>query len=292
MVDITMFIRRVLRKVKKEIQNFKYGKKIPVYIPVIQGELLKNKTVLITGATAGIGLELAKSCIKNGANIIITGRNLEKIVKTCEELKAMNGSENIQIFGFELDVMNAYLLKEKAEQIFINMGNLNIDIWVNNAGIVHNSEAISKAEEFNDVINTNLRGMYLLSEIIAEYMIKNNIKGNILNVLSSSSLRPAISPYAMSKWAGLGLTKGLAKKLIKHDIVVNAIAPGPTATSLIGASDENLTLLKSPAGRYTTTVEVANLSVILISDMGRMIVGDTLFVTGGCGNLTVDDVGY
>lgn len=287
-----MLLKKIKNKLIKEICLFKYGRVTPIYIPIIQGEFVKGKTILVTGGTAGIGLQIAKVCINNGANVIITGRNQTKIKQVCEELKQIASLNQVQILGFEIDVIDADALQEKMTNIFDEIGDITIDVLVNNAGIISSITAKNRIENFDDVMNTNLRGMYILSEIFSEYMIANKIKGNILNVLSSSSLRPAISPYTMSKWAGLGLTQGLAKKLIKYDIVVNAIAPGPTATSLLGVCDKNLIHTASPAGRYTTTVEIANLALLLISDAGRMVVGDTLFVTGGCGNLTVDDIKY
>lgn len=86
------------------------------------------------------------------------------------------------------------------------------------------------------------------------------------------------------------MTLGLAKHLSADGIVVNAIAPGPTATSMLMGNDEqSISRPASPSGRYTTPEEVANLSVVLVSDLGRMINGDTVYVTGGCGLLTFDD---
>ena len=86
------------------------------------------------------------------------------------------------------------------------------------------------------------------------------------------------------------MTLGLAKELSQYDIVVNAIAPGPTATNmLLDAGDKDISRPASPSGRYATADEIANLAVILVSSLGRMVNGDTLYATGGCGNLTLDD---
>ena len=96
----------------------------------------------------------------------------------------------------------------------------------------------------------------------------------------------------VSKWGVTGLTEGMAKKLIKYGIVVNGIAPGPVATEMLGLDGLNLDYDNAPAGRYSDPVEIANLAVFMISGMGRMIVGDTVYVSGGCGNLTFDDIEY
>ena len=124
-------------------------------------------------------------------------------------------------------------------------------------------------------------------------MVANNIRGNILNIASASSLRPADSPYIVSKWGIRGLTLGLAKSLGKYGITVNAIAPGPTATPMmIKEGQTNLELDRIPLGRYIMPEEIANMAVILVSDMGRSIMGDIVYMTGGAGILTYDDVNY
>ena len=137
-----------------------------------------------------------------------------------------------------------------------------------------------------------MKGPYFLSEILANYMKENKIQGNILNMSSSSAIRPASNSYGLAKWGIRGMTLGLAKRLSPDGIVVNAIAPGPTATSMLLAEGESsISRLTSPSERYATPEEIANLSVILVSDLGRMVNGDTLYVTGGCGLLTFDDWG-
>ena len=124
-------------------------------------------------------------------------------------------------------------------------------------------------------------------------MKDNSIQGNILNIASSSSLRPATTPYILSKWGIKGLTIGLAKILIKDGIVVNGLAPGPTATPMLHKDiNDDLYIANNPSERFTTPDEIANMAVVLTSSMGRMIVGDTIYMTGGAGILTVDDIKY
>lgn len=109
-----------------------------------------------------------------------------------------------------------------------------IDILVNNAGLVGGDIRNTSEVDFDKIINTNLKSVFFLSRLIAEDMVKNGIEGNILNIASSSSLRPAISAYTLSKWGVRGLTQGLAKMFAPHGIVVNGLAPGPTATPMLG----------------------------------------------------------
>lgn len=143
------------------------------------------------------------------------------------------------------------------------------------------------------MLDTNLKGTAFLSRTVARYMIENKIQGNILNIASSSSLRPAISAYTLSKWGIRGLTLGLAKALIPYGIVVNGIAPGPTATPMLlpdgGEDIGNDTL---PGGRYAMPEEIANMAVVLVSGMGRTVVGDIVYMTGGAGLITFEDMNY
>lgn len=139
-------------------------------------------------------------------------------------------------------------------------------------------------------MSTNLKGPFFLTEIIARYMRDNKIKGNILNICSSASLRPANTAYRFSKWSMRGFTLGLAKILIKYDIVVNGIAPGPTATAMMGSTtNEHCEKPNNPNRRMAVPEEIANMAVIYVSDMARTIVGDIAYMSGGGGVITVDD---
>lgn len=142
--------------------------------------------------------------------------------------------------------------------------------------------------EYDAVMDTNAKGTFFMCQAMGAYMIENKIKGHILNVTSSSALRPAWTPYQMSKWAVRGFTLGLADTLLPHGIVVNAIAPGPTATPMLGRNkDESLYLGQCPAGRYAHPTEIASLAVFMVSDLGNLIIGDTFYITGGSGNLSL-----
>lgn len=268
-------------KAKKILSKFKKVIKEPVYIPVMSGELLKDRTILVTGGTGGIGMAIAKRCVENGATVIIVGRNQEKLNKAKQQMN---------VIPFVLDIQDVAGM----QAAFLGLvQQFKIDTLINNAGLQAGAQlGNTKEEDFDKTLSTNLKGTYFLSQIFSNYLIENGIKGNILNISSVSGYRPAVSPYMVSKWGITGLTEGMAKKLIKHGIVVNGIAPGPVATEMLGLDGKDLNYDKAPAGRYSDPVEIANLAVFLISDMGRMIVGDTVKITGGCGNLTFDDVGY
>ena len=100
-------------------------------------------------------------------------------------------------------------------------------------------------------------------------MVQNNIQGHILNIISSSGNRPAVTPYNVSKWGQKGLTLGMAKKYIQEGIVVNGLAPGPTATGILEVDTEKdgIDLVKNPLKRYAMPEEIANMAVIMCSDL-------------------------
>ena len=185
-------------------------------------------------------------------------------------------------------------LENKWNVIIEKIGTRKIDILVNNAGVLSQGNFHAMTEDVYDtVLDTNLKGTYFLTKLVTKYMVSNKIRGNILNVASSSSLRPAISPYTLSKWGLKGFTLGLAKVLAEKDIIVNGIAPGPTVTPMLVTSNvQDITRNPSPNGRFSMPEEIANLSVILVSELGRTVVGDTVYATGGCGVTTFDDIGY
>lgn len=280
-------------KIKKKLNKLRKVVKQPVYIPVWQGELLKNKIILITGSTGGIGREIALRCIQNGASVIVAGRNENRLKSTVDKLKSELKFDTQKVIPFVFDMKNVGEMKMRLDSLVDEYNIERIDALVNNAGMSAGSPIGNSSEsDFDRTLDTNLKGTYFLSQVISNYMIENHIEGNILNVSSVSGIRPAITPYMVSKWGVTGLTEGLAKKMIKYGIVVNGIAPGPTATEMLGLDENDLNYDKAPAGRYSSPVEIANLAIFLISDMGRMIVGDTVYITGGCGNLTVDDIDY
>ena len=258
-------------------------------------ELLKGRVALITGGTSGIGLHMAEAFLRSGAAVIITGRSEERLQRACSGLNKDNAYEG-RLFSLVLDNTKVDSFEERF-QIALNKvkasGYPHIDILVNNAGILGASMPNATEEVFDQVMDTNLKGVFFLSQLFGKYMKENKIAGNILNVGSSSSLRPAISAYTLSKWGIRGLTLGLAKSLAPYGITVNGIAPGPTATPMLLKDDlNNISNNGNPIGRYALPEEIANMAVILVSPMGQTIVGDMVYMTGGAGVVTNDDIEY
>ena len=165
-----------------------------------------------------------------------------------------------------------------------------IDILVNSAG-VHCKDIFGNVSisEWDNVMNINLKGVYFMTQTVANYMVDNGIKGHILNVSSASCAKPGWTPYEISKSALKSMTCGFAHKLIPYGIVVNSIAPGPVATEMLGrGAGDNLKWEGNPTGRMATAEEIANLAVTMVSDLGDLIVGDTYFISGGSGTICLD----
>ena len=270
------------------------------YISPFRPDLLKGRTALVTGGTRGIGFATAKALLAAGGNVVITGRNIDVVNRRIDDLaQSCISAEATRIGGISLEMKDVASFREKwAEANALPCcGTHGIDILVNNAGILNFARFGSTfPEDFDDVMQTNLRGAYFLSQCASEDWITRGENGkkrnrNILVVCSSSSLRPANSPYNLAKWALRGLVPGMAKTLAPFGIVVNGIAPGPTATdAFLGANNKgSLARPRMPGGRLIAESEVANLAVVLVSPLGRMVLGSILYVTAGCGNLTQDD---
>lgn len=253
--------------------------------------LLEGRCAFVTGGTSGIGLAICRSMLDAGANVVIGSRNPEKCEKTCKSLIEEDPTRKGRVSFITVDLQLSNDYDRIVDEIL--QKTKSFDILINNAGTLgcwfgHGTEA-----EFDKVIDTNLRSVFMLSQATARYFKKNRIAGNILNIGSSSSWRPANSAYTLSKWGIRGLTLGMAKTLIKHDIVVNGIAPGPTATPmLVEDGNTNLELPSNPLGRFGMPEEIGNMAVVLVSGMGRSVVGAMVPMTGGAGIITFDDIRY
>lgn len=255
-------------------------------------ELLKGRTALITGGTSGIGFQIARSYLNSECKVIITGRSQERLDIAYNKLVAENPNWKNRLCSCEMDVSKVSSINSIVDELVRKVGR--IDILVNNAGLEGGHINTCSEEEFEKIFDTNVKGIFFLSRYIGRYMKENNIKGNILNICSSSSLRPANSAYTLSKWSVRGLPEGLARMLIPYGIVVNGIAPGMTATPMLDKNgvDDDLYLNESLTKRYAIPEEISNMAVILVSNMSRMIVGDIIYMTGGSGIIYHEDVNY
>lgn len=271
-----------IKKILKALNFLRTKKMVPIITPVDKVKMLEGKVALITGGSGGIGLAIAEAFLASGCKVVIAGSRKEKL----DQIKRNLANEDLSTIV--INVTDVKSLPSKVSEAVRFYGK--IDILVNSAGAHHTHEFENMIEEeYDKIMDTNVKGTFFMCQTIIEYMIKNKIRGHILNVSSSSALRPAEGPYHMSKWAITGLTKGLARRFYKKGIIVNAIAPGQTATPMMDVDkNEDISNSYAFAGRYVMPEEIATLATMMVSSMGDMIVGDTYYMTGGSGVVTFE----
>ncbi|MDC0418115.1 3-oxoacyl-ACP reductase FabG [Pelagibacteraceae bacterium] len=237
---------------------------------------LKDKKILITGATGGIGYSLVKKFYELGSVILATGTNQDKLNKLKDEFK------NINIKQFRLDEHS------KIEE-FINSSHQDLkglDVLINNAGITLDNLSIRLADEnWKKVIDVNLTSTFLMCKYSIKKMLKNKY-GKIINITSivghTGNLGQA--NYAASKAAIVGFSKSLAIEYAKKKININCISPGFIKTEMTDKINDDFkkTLIaKIPSGDLGTGQDIANCAVFLSSDMSDYITGETIHVNGG-----------
>lgn len=263
-------------------------------VKLSENELLLGRSALITGGTSGIGFAVADAFLNAGAEaVVITGRSEERCIDAANKLNSIKRIHNGKAFYQVLDVKAVDTFEENLKKILDKIEGRQISILCNNAGVQGAPFGKATVAEYDNVMETNYKGAFFLSQLVAKYMIENKIEGNIINIASSSSLRPTNSAYSLSKACIKEFTAGLSKFLIPYGIVVNGVAPGPTATPLMNKNeDSTIEHPTNPSGRYALPDEIGNMVVVLCSGIGRMIVGDIVYMTGGAGITTFDDSRY
>lgn len=237
---------------------------------------LNNKVVLITGATGGIGGEIAKTMKQAGATVVVTGRNSEKMNKEFDDgfIKIIS---DLSVDGACDKLINDTI--EKAGRL---------DILINNAGITKDTLLMRMSDEqFDDVINTNLRATFKMCRAAIIPMMKQKY-GRIINMSSIVGVVGGAGQanYAASKAGIIGLTKSIAAEVASRGITVNCVAPGFIKTPMTDVLSDELKktyLSQIPAGRFGEPVDVANTCVFLASDEASYINGQTIHVNGGMG---------
>lgn len=241
---------------------------------------LIGKVAIITGAGRGIGAATAKKFAQEGAKVVIVDLNQNDINTTVEEITSSGGIA----FGMMIDVTNRDEIAKLLNETISNYGKL--DIVVNNAGITSDAQLIKMTEEqWDKVIDINLKGVFNMSQLAAKYM-KDQKSGVILNASSVVGIYGNFGQtnYAASKWGVIGMTKTWAKELGKDGIRVNAIAPGFILTPMTEKMPENVLDLmkeKTPLRTLGLPEDIANAYAFLASDEARFITGTVLSVDGG-----------
>jgi gluconate 5-dehydrogenase len=242
---------------------------------------LKGKKTLITGSSQGIGYALAKGLDGAGAEIILNGRNKDKLDQAA---KSLTPKHNLYQLSFDVTDQND---TNKAINKFENeIGP--IEILINNAGMQYRTPLEDfPADMFEQLLKTNISSVFNVSQAVARHMIKRS-SGKIINIASvqTSLARPGIAPYTATKGAVGNLTKGMATDWAKYGLQCNAIAPGYFDTPLNAAlvSDKDFTAWlekRTPAGRWGEVEELVGASIFLSSNASNFVNGHTLYVDGG-----------
>ncbi|MBR3863770.1 MAG: SDR family oxidoreductase [Clostridia bacterium] len=235
------------------------------------------KTLLITGASKGIGEQIARAFFANGYNVVINyNKSEERALKLAQELNT---------FAFKADVSDYNQAKALVDFTCSKYGR--IDVLVNNAGIALPQAVIQDTTEndFNNIVGVNLKGAYNCSKLVIDKMLSQG-SGNIINISSIWGQVGASCEvlYSMTKAGLIGFTKALAKELAPSNIRVNAVAPGFISTDMnahLSQDDVNEFLQSVPLGRAGSAAEVAKAVLFLASDDASYITGHVLSVNGG-----------
>ena len=238
---------------------------------------LKNKNIIVTGASGGIGGSIIKKLYNCGSNILASGTRIEKL----EELKSK--FKNLKILKF--DISQSDKIEDFIENASNELGG-NLDCIVNNAGITKDNLAIRMSiEEWKKVLDINLTSTFLMSKFAIKKMLKNK-SGKIVNITSIVGHTGNIgqSNYTASKAGIIAMSKSLSIEYAKKNININCVSPGFIKTAMTDKIDEkfkDILLSKIPSAKLGEPDDIANAVLFLASNLSDYINGETLHVNGG-----------
>ena len=244
---------------------------------------LKDKVVLVTGGTHGIGMAVGTVLGKAGAKICVNGRSEEKLARAKEAYAA----DGIEAYTLLFDVTDEAAVDAGISQIEADVGP--IDILVNNAGIIKRVPILDMpVDDYKQVIDVDLIAPFIVGKRVAPNMIKNG-GGKIINMCSMMSVygRNSVSAYASAKGGLKLLTANMCCEWAKHNIQVNGIGPGYIATEQTAPIREgghpfnDLVMMRTPAGRWGEPEDIGNAALFLASKASQFVNGHILYVDGG-----------
>ncbi|MCE1247081.1 MAG: SDR family oxidoreductase [Firmicutes bacterium] len=254
--------------------------------------MLKDKVAIITGGSSGVGFSTAKLFLENGAKVVITGRNREKLDKAVEEL-----SKSGDVTGIAGDVSKENDVIDTVKKTIEKYSR--IDILVNNAGTPLVKRMIdTNLDEWNEIFAIHSTGTFLMSKETVKWMIANKVQGSIVNVSSVSGVsgNAMATAYSGAKAAMIGFSKALAKEVAPYRITVNCVLPGGidtemfhegsirTVARMFNKPEEYLmksTLSVIPLGRLLNPEEVGDLIMFIASDKGKGMTGEAYTISCG-----------
>jgi 3-oxoacyl-[acyl-carrier protein] reductase len=243
---------------------------------------LKGKVAIVTGSSRGIGAAIATKLASEGANVAINYNNNSTLAESLAKSLTSQGYEIIAVQG---DISNPVQAKLLVDTVVEKWGK--IDILVNNAGVNKDKLLIRMSvEDWDEVINVNLKGTFLCTKLVVPFLIKQR-SGRIINISSVVGLsgNPGQTNYAASKAGLVGFTKALAREVASRNVTVNALAPGFIVSG--GMVDElseeskSVILQRIPMGRFGTVEEVANTCAFLCCEEAGYITGQVITMDGG-----------
>jgi 3-oxoacyl-[acyl-carrier protein] reductase len=241
---------------------------------------LDGRAALVTGASQGIGRAIALELARNGATVALCARSEDKLAAVADEIRASGGTAQT----FPLDLASEDSIHSTAKAVLERLGK--VDILVNNAGITRDTLMLRmKRKDWDEVLNTNLTGTFLLTQAIAAAMLRARY-GRIISITSVVGQigQAGQINYAASKAGLIGLTRSLARELGSRNITVNAVAPGYIETPMTAVLNETqraAMLANVPLGRAGTDDDVAHAVAFLASDDAAYVTGHVLNVNGG-----------
>lgn len=241
---------------------------------------LSHKTAIVTGASQGIGKTIAIEMAKSGAIVFCLARNKEALDATIKKITENGGKAT----AFSCDISN----NDDFKSIILNIvkENGSIDILVNNAGITKDNLLMRMSDDqWDDVLNINLKGSFTCTRSVIKYMMKKKF-GRIINITSIVGItgNAGQANYAASKSGLIGLTKSIAKEVASRGITANCVAPGWIETSMtdqLSTEVKNKFLSQIPTGKIGQSKDIANAVIFLASDEAGYITGQTITVDGG-----------
>jgi len=241
---------------------------------------LSHKTAIVTGASQGIGKTIAIEMAKSGAIVFCLARNKEALDATIKKITENGGKAT----AFSCDISN----NDDFKSIILNIvkENGSIDILVNNAGITKDNLLMRMSDDqWDDVLNINLKGSFTCIRSVIKYMMKKKF-GRIINITSIVGItgNAGQANYAASKSGLIGLTKSIAKEVASRGITANCVAPGWIETSMtdqLSTEVKNKFLSQIPTGKIGQSKDIANAVIFLASDEAGYITGQTITVDGG-----------